>query len=62
MSKNMPNPFKKVQTDDLDKEQAKMLKDMLTKEILKKIERRIESEDENIMKALKGMIEDEKKK
>lgn len=62
MGKNLPNPYKKVQTEDLDKEQSKMLKDMLTKEILKKIERRIDSEDENIMRALKGMIEDEKKR
>jgi len=50
---------------DLDPHQEKMLRDMIVKEMIKKIQSRVESEDSHVLKSIKNLIyeqEDKKQK
>jgi len=49
---------KKPEKSKYDEEQDKMYRDIITKEMLKKIESRIEGSDTEFIKALKMFIED----
>jgi len=57
------NPLKKSE-DDLEKAQDRVMKQLVSKEIISKIQDRIEREDAQVMRTLKQMIEqsDAKKK
>lgn len=57
--KKIDNPLKRIDTSDLDAEQQEMLKDIVKKELIKKIERRISNNEGDIMKTLKVMLEDD---
>lgn len=49
---------KGVDTSDLNEDQRDMLKDLITKEIMKKIEKRVTNKDSDVIRTIKAMIED----
>ncbi len=49
----------KPKTDDLPPDQERLLRELIKKEMLKKIEGRIDSEDSNVLKSIKNMMDEE---
>lgn len=49
-------PFKKILSDD-----DKVMRDLLAKEMLRKIEKRIEGNEDNALKTIKSFLSDERK-
>lgn len=45
--------------DDLRPDQEKLLKELISKEMMKKIERRIDGSDNSVMKTLRTFLDDE---
>jgi hypothetical protein len=56
-----PNPAKPgapTRENELEKAQDKIIRELIKKEMLDKIERRIDSEDAHVLKTLRSMIEE----
>lgn len=49
---------KNVKTDDLDPHQERLLREMISKEMIKKIQRRIDGEDHSVMKTFRSMFDE----
>ncbi len=49
----------KIKTDDLPPDQERLLRELIKKEMLKKIEGRIDSEDSNVLKSIKNLMDEE---
>ncbi len=47
---------------DLDPHQEKMLRDLIVKEMMKKIQSRVESEDSHVLKSIKSLINEQEDK
>lgn len=48
-----------AKNDDLDPQQERLLREMISKEMIKKIQHRIENEDKSVMKTFRNVIDEE---
>lgn len=47
---------------DLDPHQEKMLRDLIVKEMIKKIQSRVEAEDSHVLKSIKNLVNEQEDK
>lgn len=53
---------KKKLTEDLDPHQERMLREMISKEMLRKIQSRVDSEDSNVLKSFRSLLDEQTEK